>query len=106
LYSELDHHAGHYRRYSLDRLRRIVEGTGLRVVSLRYFDVLGVLPYLIVYRLLRHTDISSSTVWGYDRGIVPISRLLQGVVRDPPVGKNVILVATKDRSDAAPRPGN
>jgi SAM-dependent methyltransferase/glycosyltransferase involved in cell wall biosynthesis len=106
LYSELDHNAGHYRRYSLDRLRRIVEGAGLRVVSLRYFDALGVLPYLVVYRFLRHTNVSSSTVWGYDRGIVPISRLLQRVVRDPPVGKNVILVAAKDRSGAAPGPGN
>ncbi|HZB02255.1 MAG TPA: methyltransferase domain-containing protein [Actinomycetota bacterium] len=106
LYAELDHNAGHYRRYSLDQVRRIVEGAGLRVVSLRYFDVLGVLPYFVVYRLLRHTNISSSTVWGYDRGIVPLSRVVQRILRDPPVGKNVILVAEKDRSDVAPRPGS
>jgi hypothetical protein len=47
----------------LERLRRIVEGAGLRVVSLRYFDVLGVVPYLVAYRLLRRTNISGSTVW-------------------------------------------
>src|SRR4029453_11929547 len=52
LYGDLDHKAGHYRRYSMRRLRRIVEAAGLRVISLRYFDVLGVLPYLVLSRWL------------------------------------------------------
>jgi hypothetical protein len=34
-------------------------------------------------------------MWGYDRVVVPVSRMLQRVVRRPPLGKNVILVATK-----------
>jgi SAM-dependent methyltransferase len=96
LYSGLDHKAGHYRRYSLGHLRRIAEGAGLRIVTLRYFDLLGVLPYLVVYRWLHSTQISGSTMWGYDRLIVPLSRLIQHILRDPPAGKNVILVALKD----------
>jgi SAM-dependent methyltransferase len=95
LYSPLDHKAGHYRRYSLPHLRSIVEEAGLHLVSLRYFDVLGVLPYLVVYRWLHRTDISSSSIWGYDRLIVPVSRLIQRILRQPPAGKNVILVAVK-----------
>jgi SAM-dependent methyltransferase len=95
LYGDLDHKAGHYRRYSRRRLRQIVEAAGLHVTLLRYFDVLGVMPYLIVYRWLHHSTISSSTIWGYDRVIVPLSRLLQRFLDDPPVGKNVILVAHK-----------
>ena len=95
LYSPLDHKAGHYRRYSLAHLRKIVEEADLRVVSLRYFDVLGLLPYLVVYRWLHRTEISSSTMWGYDRLVVPISRQIQQILRQPPAGKNVILVAVK-----------
>jgi SAM-dependent methyltransferase len=95
LYSELDHRAGHYRRYSVERISGLVRAADLRIVSVRYFDVLGVLPYLAVYRLLRHTSISSSSVWGYDRLIVPTSRFLQRVLDRPPFGKNVILVAMK-----------
>ena len=60
-----------------------------------YFDILGVAPYYVVYKVLRQTDISGSTMWGYDRVVVPVSRLLQRVLRRPPLGKNVILVATK-----------
>jgi SAM-dependent methyltransferase len=95
LYSELDFNAGHYRRYSVDGLRKAVEGAGFQIVSARYFDVLGVLPYFLVYRVLRRPAISGSTMWGYDRVLVPVSRFLQNVLRKPPLGKNVILVARK-----------
>jgi SAM-dependent methyltransferase len=95
LYSELDYRAGHYRRYGLRRLRALASAAGFKVVSARYFDVLGVLPYLVVYRLSRHDDIAGSTLWGYDRAVVPLSRLLQRAVPRPPLGKNVILVAVK-----------
>jgi len=97
LYSLLDHKAGHYRRYSLGRLRRLADAAGLRVVSLYYFDVLGVLPYLVVYGWLHRTSIGSSTVWGYDRLMVPLSRWIQRLLRHPPLGKNVVLVAVKER---------
>jgi SAM-dependent methyltransferase len=96
LYSELDHKAGHYRRYSIPTLRRIVEAVGLRIVTAEYFDVLGVVPYLVVYRWLRRPAISGSTVWGYDRLIVPASRLLQRGIGRPPMGKNILLVALKN----------
>ena len=95
LYSELDYNAGHYRRYPLGRLRRLARAAGLEVVSARYFDVVGVLPYFVVYRLLRRPAISGSTLWGYDRLLVPASRGLQRAVPRPPLGKNVVLIARK-----------
>jgi 2-polyprenyl-3-methyl-5-hydroxy-6-metoxy-1,4-benzoquinol methylase len=95
LYSDLDYKAGHYRRYALAHLCRLTESAGLAVDKARYFDILGVVPYYLVYKLLRQTDISGSTMWGYDRVVVPVSRMLQRVLRRPPVGKNVLLVATK-----------
>lgn len=95
LYGDLDYKAGHYRRYSLRQLRSVAAAAGLEIVSLRYFDVLGVAPYWLVYRVLRHTDIPGSTMWSYDRLVVPASRLLQRLVPHPPIGKNVIMVARK-----------
>ena len=95
LYSDLDYKAGHYRRYSLPQLCQLTEAAGLAVRKACYFDILGVPPYYLVYKLLRQTEISGSTMWGYDWVVVPVSRLLQHVLRRPPLGKNVILVATK-----------
>jgi len=102
LYSDLDYKAGHYRRYSPDQLRRLAEQAGLVVERACYFDMLGVPPYYVVYKLLRQTEISGSTMWGYDWVVVPASRLLQRVLVRPPVGKNVLLVATKPATPAAP----
>jgi SAM-dependent methyltransferase len=95
LYSELDYKAGHYRRYSVARLRRLARAAGFEILSLRYFDVVGVLPYLVAYRLLRRPAISGSTLWGYDRLLVPVSRQLQRALPRPPLGKNLVLVARK-----------
>lgn len=95
LYSELDHRAGHYRRYDTDGLRRLIEQAGLQPVYIRYFDVLGVLPYLVVYRLLRRDAISGGSMWAYDRVLIPLSRVVQKAVPAPPLGKNVIAVAVK-----------
>ena len=103
LYSELDYNAGHYRRYSLGRLRQLARAAGFEVLSLHYFDVVGVLPYYVAYRLLRRPAISGSTLWGYDRLLVPVSRRLQRAVPRPPVGKNVVLVARKAGPRPAPR---
>lgn len=103
LYSELDYKAGHYRRYSLRRLHRLARAAGFEILSLRYFDVVGVLPYLVAYRLLRRPAISGSTLWGYDRLLVPVSRRLQRAVPRPPLGKNVVLVARKAETRAPGR---
>jgi SAM-dependent methyltransferase len=95
LYSELDYKAGHYRRYSVQGLRRPVEAAGFEIVKADYFDVLGVLPYWLVYRLAGRTSISGTSIWGYDRVIVPVSRLLQRLAPDRLAGKNVLLIATR-----------
>jgi SAM-dependent methyltransferase len=95
LYSDLDHRAGHYRRYIVRQLTELVRAAGLHIESVRYLDLLGVLPYALVYKILRRTEISGSTIWAYDRMAVPLSRLLQDIWRKPPLGKNILLVATK-----------
>jgi SAM-dependent methyltransferase len=95
LYSDLDYKAGHYRRYSPARLRELAEAAGLVVTRACYFDVLGVPPYYVVYKLLRQTEISGSTMWSYDWIVIPASRLLQRILVRPPLGKNVVLVAAK-----------
>jgi hypothetical protein len=103
LYGELDYRAGHDRRYSVASLREVASAAGFEIVSLAYFDVLGVLPYLVADRVLRRPAIRGSTMWGDDRLLVPVSRLIQRAMPRPPLGKNVILVARK-RSPAPDRP--
>ncbi len=94
LYSRIDEKSGHYRRYTKAGLRRVVEEARFRVDRIDYFDVASVLPYWLVYRLLRVENLGSGSNAAFDRLLVPTSRAIQRVLRHPPFGKNLLLTAT------------
>lgn len=94
LYSRLDALVGHFRRYHLGELRDRVAAAGLFVVRARYFDIMGVLPWLLLNRIMGFTEFKPGMVSFYDRFFVPITRRLEKLVA-PPFGKNVVLVARK-----------
>ena len=60
-YSQLDYKTGHYRRHSVDGLRRLAEAAGFKVVKAGYLDVLGVLPCWLVCRLAGSDSIGGTS---------------------------------------------
>jgi SAM-dependent methyltransferase len=95
LYGSLDYKSGHYRRYDRPLLSQAVTEAGFELIDLHYFDVAGVIPYFLMYRLLdvKSLDSGSSTI--YDSLIVPVSRLIQRGVGSPALGKNLVAVARR-----------
>lgn len=93
LFGELDRQVGHFRRYTQPGLVDLVRTAGFSVVKVRYFDLLGIIPWYINFVLLKNI-LSSSNVRLYDRLAVPVMRLIEKLV-SPPVGKNLLLVAKK-----------
>ena len=53
LYGERDRLMGHYRRYSAAGLRKLLESNGFKVDHVRYWNMLGVLPYFVSEKILR-----------------------------------------------------
>jgi SAM-dependent methyltransferase len=94
LFSDFDREVGHYRRYSRDGLERVVAHAGFEVVTSRYFDIAGVLPWYIHFTLLGG-GMGRGSVSLYDRLVVPPMRLVESLV-PPPIGKNVLLVARRN----------
>ena len=94
LMSKLDELLGHFRRYHSAELVQKLRGAGLDVVSCRYFDFPGIVPWLVVNRLLRSTSFSPTMVKLYDRAVVPLARRAEGIVR-PPVGKNLVAISRR-----------
>lgn len=95
LFSESDRTVGHYRRYHKSKLKKLLEETGFEVVSIRYFDIAGVLPWLLFMKYMKGT-VTGNGVAVYDSVIVPIMKRLESVVT-PPLGKNLMVVARKGR---------
>lgn len=94
LYGSLDRLIRHQRRYTKKGLEGKCEAAGFRVRLSRYFDLAGVFPWWVKYRLLKSETMEAGAVQLYDRFVVPLSKVAEGII-PPPVGKNIILVAEK-----------
>jgi SAM-dependent methyltransferase len=94
LYGSLDAEVQHHRRYSRVTLSRVVSEAGLDLLSMRYFDVAGVLPWLTVGRVLRRRSFSSRAAQVYDRLVVPVMSRLERWL-PVPLGKNLLCVAQR-----------
>ena len=92
LYGTMDWISGHFRRYRMNELKSVAEIAGLRTVECRAFDPIGVLPYWIMYRLLKRRTLSASSVSLYDKVIIPFSAAIPSKVIRRTGGKNLILV--------------
>lgn len=53
LYGVRDREIGHYRRYNRSDLVKLIEGSGLKVMRIRYWNFLGFLPVIISEKLLK-----------------------------------------------------
>ena len=94
LYGSFDREINHYRRYSRRDLEEKCRAAGFRILVSRYFDLFGVLPWWIKYKLLQSRKMESATVKFYDQAVVPIAKRIEAKLH-PPVGKNILLVAEK-----------
>jgi SAM-dependent methyltransferase len=100
LYSQMDTHVGHFRRYRRKPLTHLLQTVGFRVSKAYYVDSLGFLATL-VYKLVgdRSGSVSSGSVAFYDSVIFPLSRVID-FLGFGSFGKNLAVVATKPAKTA------
>lgn len=94
LYGAFDARVGHLRRYMKNDLEAKLHRAGFQTIVSSYFDLAGVAPWWIKYRLLKSATMQAGAVRFYDRYIVPSARRFESVIK-PPLGKNLIVVAEK-----------
>ena len=97
LMSRMDREIGHFRRYTLKALQAKCSAAGFRIRHARYFDLFGIVPWWIKYRVLNATTLGARAVRLHDRWVVPVSRAIENI-RRPPIGKNIILIGQKPAS--------
>ena len=95
LFSNIDRQVGHFRRYERIELNSVLSKAGFKIADLRFFDILGILPWLVMNTWLGKTEFNPGLVGLYDRIGVPFTRAVESIVA-PPIGKNLIAVAIKD----------
>lgn len=90
LFSPFDRAVGHFRRYSAADLRALTRPE-LKLISLRELDFVGILASLANRSVLKQDIPTVSQILLWDRFIVPISRLLDPLVRYS-FGKTIMAV--------------
>lgn len=98
LYAKVDRLSGHFRRYSKAALSRLLDDAGLNELSLRYFDTIGILPYLVMYKWLGSKATTGANATVYSRLILPVSYILHRLSGGRIIGKNLIAVAQAAKS--------
>lgn len=95
IYSRMDDHVGHFRRYRRGAMATSLREAGFEVDSARYVDSLGFFATL-VYKLIgnRSGSVSPGSVAFYDSFIFPLSRLLD-ILSFGSFGKNLLVLTTK-----------
>lgn len=96
LYSRFDADAGHFRRYTRGELEEKLVRAGFAVDGIRYFNMVGAIGWLCVYRLGGVRGARGTTrglVEFFDRFLVPVARGLERLAT-PPFGISVVGLAT------------
>lgn len=94
LHGSYDRQINHFRRYTRTELEKKCVAAGFKVIESRYFDLFGVLPWWVKYKVLQSNNMEPGAVRFYDQRVVPIAKVLESTL-SPPLGKNVLLIGEK-----------
>ena len=97
LYGNFDREVGHFRRYTKPEFEDKCRQLGFKILKSAYFDLAGVLPWWIQYRLLKASTLKPGAVKFYDKYVVPATRAIESAIK-PPIGKNLLLIVEKTQT--------
>jgi 2-polyprenyl-3-methyl-5-hydroxy-6-metoxy-1,4-benzoquinol methylase len=93
LYSDFDRSIGHFRRYHKEQLIHLFESNGFEIVTVKYIDMLGILPWYLNFVLMKRT-LDKNTTKIYDQFAIPVIKNIEKIFPSP-IGKNLLLVGKK-----------
>ena len=98
LYSDMDKKVGHFRRYSMQEIKKKLRKAKFQIVSSSYLDSLGFFASFVM-KIIGYDEKkgigSPKSLKFYDKYIIPISFFLDKIGLRFFLGKNLILLAKK-----------
>lgn len=94
LYGKFDRKIGHFRRYTKKEIEEKFITAGFKIVKSKYFDLAGILPWFVKYKILKSESLESGAVTLYDKIVVPITNKFETFLPIP-IGKNLLIIGEK-----------
>jgi SAM-dependent methyltransferase len=93
LYSKLDSHFGHFRRYSRTDLKQKLSTAGFEIKRLSYFNFIGYFAWAMRFRLFGSMTFDIDQVRFFDQRIFPPAHWLESRIYRPPIGQSILAIA-------------
>jgi SAM-dependent methyltransferase len=93
IYSKLDAHFGHFRRYARARLHAQLQQAGFTPHRVAYFNFIGYFAWALRFRLLGSMTFDPAQVRLFDQRIFPWMHALESKLCRPPIGQSVLAIA-------------
>lgn len=93
IYSDIDAHFGHYRRYDREELQQKLNSAGFKIKKIYYFNLIGYFAWMIRFKLMKKKNFDIRQITLFDRLIFPFFYRLESSIIRPPIGQSLIAVA-------------
>lgn len=93
LYGEIDKSIGHFRRYEIDKLKKMIEFVGFEIIKSRTINFLGAIGWWVSSKLLSNNKISEGKIKLFNY-IAPFVLRLEDLF-EPPFGTSILVIAQK-----------
>jgi SAM-dependent methyltransferase len=93
LFGHLDRALGHYRRYELDGLRRLVRAQGFVIDDASYMNAAGIPGWFLASRVLRRSTPPRGLLWLFNQ-LMPLFIRVEEAIRLP-FGQSIVCVARR-----------
>ncbi len=95
LYGSMDRMLKHFRRYSLDELYSKFNSCGMKVINMRYYNMIGFFGWFVNNRIFKIRNQKKSQIRFFNNYVMPIQSKLESKIKIP-FGQNLLCVARKD----------
>lgn len=95
LFSPIDRNMGHYRRYSKQGLRALLEEAGYDVKKCAYFNSFGFFLWALKFKILRGQSVGRCNVLFFDRVLIYLAKFMDWLGLNSLCGQSVVAIATK-----------
>lgn len=93
IYGENDKAIGHYRRYSLKSIRKLLCDCSFKIEMIRYQNIIGIVPWYIIGNIMKRSVAASTNEAKIFNYIVPAIKFIESVI-PPPVGLSIACVCS------------
>lgn len=93
IYGENDKAIGHYRRYSVESIKKILGDCSFKIEMIRYQNMIGIVPWYIIGNILKRPVAASANEAKIFNLIVPAIKFIERVI-PPPIGLSIACVCS------------